>query len=138
MLGYKVRCYGYRMCQFRGMLVVQGTLLYYGYGVQCGRYGVRCCRCMPRAQGMPCRVLGTFEVGRSQWRIGTLFFTVSFIVINMPTSLSQGYSGNRRICNHKFNLCSHKRGLQSQFPTLQNLSSCDGCVDSIRNCVSHG
>ena len=103
------------MCQCRGMLVVQGTLLCYGYGVQCGRYGVRCCRCMPMAQGMPCRVLGTFEVGRSQWRIGTLFFTVSFIVINMPTSLSQGYSGNRRICNHKFNLCSHKRGLQSQF-----------------------
>ena len=109
---YEVRCYGYRVRRCRGMLVVQGSLLWvrgtvwkvWGAVLQ----GLR------MVQGMLCHVLGTFEVRRSQWKVGILFFTVSLIAINMLTSLSEGCSVNMRICKQNFNLCNHTCSLQSQ------------------------
>ena len=122
---YEVRCYGYRVRRCRGMLVVQGSLLW----VRGAVWKVWGAVLQGHAQGMLCHVLCTFEVRGSQWKVGILFFAVSLIAINMLNSLSEGCSVNMRICKHNFNLRNHTCSLQ--------LSLSNDCADSIRSSVPH-
>ena len=73
------------------------------------------------AQGMPCRVLGTFEVGRSQWSIGFFFHC------QLYPNQHAGFPVSR-LLRKQAHLQSQIQPLQSQtrfaitIPTLQTLS----------------